>query len=80
MRISGRGNYKYEEGAGICFATSLQIHLFSVVILSFLQPEVIADFLERLFSFGVQQTPSQSISCGLLITKKWIWWLSYSNG
>ena len=49
MRISGRGNYKYEEGAGICFATSLQIHLFSVVILSFLQPEVIADFLERLF-------------------------------
>ena len=36
-------------------------------------------FLGRLVAFGVQQTPSQTISCGSFLTKKWRWCLSSSD-
>ena len=45
-----------------------------------LQPEPTTDCFGCLFSFVVWQTSIQTISCSLLLTKKWRWWLSSSNG
>ena len=80
MRRSWRGK---AEGWGrsrhlICkFLVTPFIFCCRIILL---QTEVIADFFGRLFSFRVQKTPSQTIPCGSLLTKKWILWFYSSNG